>query len=127
MQVISTVSASLPGDAGQVPLTVIRPDGTARGAIVLLHESRVFSPALLQFMDALAGERWLVVAPHLFHREPAHSAVEVFGDALFADVDAAFEWIGGRGVSTDMIGLIGFSSTARRACVSASCLRPRFE
>ncbi|WP_420752082.1 dienelactone hydrolase family protein [Rhodococcus sp. O3] len=120
MQVISTVSASLPGDAGQVPLTVIRPDGTARGAIVLLHESRVFSPALLQFMDALAGERWLVVAPHLFHREPAHSAVEVFGDALFADVDAAFEWIGGRGVSTDMIGLIGFDDAGVAALVVAT-------
>jgi carboxymethylenebutenolidase len=120
MQVISTVSASLPGDGGRVPLTVIRPEGAVRGAIVLLHESRVFAPALLQFMDALAAERWLVVAPHLFHREPAHSDVEVFGDDLFADVDAAFEWIAGRGVSADTIGVVGFDDAGVAALVVAT-------
>lgn len=120
MQAISTESAPLAGDAGQVPLTVVRPDGAMRGAIVVLHESRVFAPALLQFMDALAGERWLVVAPHLFHREPVDSDVEVFGDDLFADADAAFEWITRRGVSVDTVGVVGFDDAGVAALVVAT-------
>ncbi|MFC4606061.1 dienelactone hydrolase family protein [Rhodococcus kronopolitis] len=113
--------AAAPGEwPGRVPLTVAVPDGPARGGIVVLHESRVFTEALLDLMGLLAGEGWLTVAPHLFHRQPAGTDVEVFGDNLFADFDAAFDWLTGRGVYPDCVGVLGFDDAGTAALLVAT-------
>jgi dienelactone hydrolase len=57
-----------PAAGGRVPITVIEPEGYARGGIVVLHESRQFADVLLEMMKSLAGEGWIMVAPNLFHR-----------------------------------------------------------
>src|SRR5574340_355565 len=106
--------------AGYVPLTAVEPEGRARGGIVVLHESREFSGALLDLMRALAAEGWLVAAPHLFHREPADSDVEVFGDNLFADFDATFDWLVARGVYADCVGVLGFDDAGTAALLVAT-------
>lgn len=105
---------------GHVPLTVIEPDGPARGGIVVLHESRDFTPPFLELMRSLADEGWVAVAPHLFHREPAHSTAEVFGDHLFSDFDATFDWLVGRGVYEDCIGVLGFDDAGTAAFLVAT-------
>ncbi|MGW0043938.1 dienelactone hydrolase family protein [Rhodococcus sp. NPDC003348] len=104
----------------RVPLTAVAPDGPARGGVVVLYESRALSDALLDLMRLLAGEGWLVVAPDLFHREPAHSDVEVFGDALFADFDATFDWLVARGVYPDCVGVLGFDDAGTAALLVAT-------
>ncbi|MFC9786979.1 dienelactone hydrolase family protein [Rhodococcus sp. NPDC127528] len=103
-----------------VPLTAVAPDGPARGGIVVLHESREFTDALLDLMRLLAGEGWLTVAPHLFHRQPAHSVAEVFGDNLFADFDATFDWLVARGVYPDCVGVLGFDDAGTAALLVAT-------
>ncbi|MFF0489305.1 dienelactone hydrolase family protein [Nocardia sp. NPDC004068] len=102
-----------------VPITVHEPDGPARGGIVVLHESREFADALLAFMRALAGEGWIVVAPNLFHRD-GQTAEKVFGDELFDDFDACFDWLIRRGVIADCVGVLGFDSAGTAALLVAT-------
>lgn len=103
-----------------VPLTAVEPERPARGGIVVLHESRVFADSLVELMRALAAEGWLVVAPHLFHREPAHSATEVFGQSLFDDFDATFDWLLARGIYPDCVGVLGFDDAGTAAMLVAT-------
>ncbi|RVW08395.1 carboxymethylenebutenolidase [Prescottella agglutinans] len=105
---------------GQVPLTAVEPERHARGGIVVLHESRDFTDALIEMMRSLAAEGWLVVAPHLFHREPAHSDTEVFGESLFDDFDATFDWLVSRGIYADCVGVIGFDDAGTAAMLVAT-------
>ncbi|RVW00871.1 dienelactone hydrolase family protein [Rhodococcus spongiicola] len=104
----------------RVPLTAVEPERHARGGIVVLHESRVFTDALIELMGSLAAEGWLVVAPHLFHREPAHSDAEVFGQNLFDDFDATFDWLVDRGIYPDCVGVLGFDDAGSAAMLVAT-------
>ncbi|MCX0270141.1 dienelactone hydrolase family protein [Nocardia zapadnayensis] len=117
-----TGAATSPKADEHVPITVIEPDGYARGGIILLHEAREFTGSLLEFMRALAGEGWLVVAPNLFHRATASSS-GVYGDELFEDFDACFDWLTHRGVFPDCIGVLGFD-TAGTATFLVATNRP---
>lgn len=103
-----------------VPITVVEPDRVARGGIVVLHESRGFPPQLLDLMRALSLEGWIVVAPHLFDRIADPLAHEVFGEELFDDFDAGFDWLTGRGVFPDTIGVLGFDSAGTAAFLVAA-------
>ncbi|MEV6557159.1 dienelactone hydrolase family protein [Nocardia sp. NPDC051756] len=104
----------------QVPIIVVEPEGNARGGIVMLHESREFTGALLALMSALASEGWTVVAPNLFHRSSRDSIAEVFGDELFDDFDACFDWLTRHGVFPDTIGVLGFDSAGTAAFLVAT-------
>lgn len=106
----------------RVPITVIEPDGFARGGIVVLHESHEFADSLLELMGSLAADSWIVVAPNLFHRNGADRET-VFGDHLFADFDACYDWLTGRGVHGDCIGILGFD-TAGTAALLVATSRP---
>lgn len=104
---------------GQVPITVVEPERHSRGGIVLLHESREFTGQLRNLMNALAAEGWTVVAPNLFHRATASSS-GVFGDELFEDFDACFDWLTRRGVFPDCIGALGFDTAGTAAFLVAT-------
>ncbi|WP_040853723.1 dienelactone hydrolase family protein [Nocardia niigatensis] len=108
-------------DTTTVPLRVLEPEGHARGGIVVLHESREFTEPLLDLMRALADDGWTVIAPELFHRPANGGAAEaVFGDELFADFDACFEWLTGHGVFSDCVGVLGFDSAGTAAALVAT-------
>ncbi|AFT98156.1 dienelactone hydrolase family protein [Nocardia brasiliensis] len=109
-----------PSTDTQVPIIVVEPEGNARGGIVMLHESREFTGALLALMSALASEGWTVVAPNLFHRTGHEPAQEVFGDELFDDFDACFDWLTRRGVFPDTIGVLGFDTAGTAAFLVAT-------
>jgi carboxymethylenebutenolidase len=104
-------------DGGQLRLTVAEPETAVRGGIVVLHESRGVTDAVRFLVSSLAAEGWLVVAPHLYHRDGADevdgvSAAELVNRltpaSVMADSDAALGWLAERGVSDDRIGLVGF-------------------
>lgn len=99
---------------------MIEPDGHARGGIVVLHESREFTDPLLELMRSLAADGWTVLAPDLFHRCNGVQTDKVFGDDLFADFDACFEWLTQRGVFRDCIGVLGFDSAGTAALLVAT-------
>ncbi|GAB2526073.1 dienelactone hydrolase family protein [Nocardia heshunensis] len=108
-------------DTTAVPLTVLEPEGHARGGIVVLHESREFTEPLLELMRALAADGWTVLAPDLFHRPTnGHTADRVFGEDLFADFDACFDWLTAHGVFRDCIGVLGFDSAGTAAALVAT-------
>ncbi|SNS59657.1 dienelactone hydrolase family protein [Rhodococcoides kyotonense] len=102
----------------KVPLTAIAPEGSVRGGIVVLHESREIPESLIDLLRALALEGWLAVAPDLFHRDGVDG--EVFGDNLFADFDATFDWLTSRGVYPDCVGVIGFDDAGTAALIVAT-------
>ncbi|MRH86081.1 carboxymethylenebutenolidase [Nocardia sp. SYP-A9097] len=104
----------------RVPLTVIEPDGHARGGIVVLHESREFTDPLLDLMRSLADDGWTVVAPDLFHRANGVVSDQVFGADLVEDFDACFDWLTGHGVFQDCIGVLGFDSAGTAAALVAT-------
>ncbi|HEY0636212.1 MAG TPA: dienelactone hydrolase family protein [Pseudonocardiaceae bacterium] len=111
-----TETVPLP-DASELRLTVAEPDTTARGGIVVLHEARGVTDSVRDLVSSLAAEGWLVVAPHLYHRDGAdevageHVADQVnrlTPDSVLADFDAAFDRITSHGVERDRIGVVGF-------------------
>ncbi|MEU7763852.1 dienelactone hydrolase family protein [Nocardia sp. NPDC049190] len=104
----------------QVPITVVEPEGNARGGIVVLHESRQFTGAVRNLMNALATEGWTVIAPNLFHRANGEPEAGVFGDQLFNDFDACFDWLTQHGVFPDTIGVLGFDSAGTAAFLVAT-------
>lgn len=108
-----------PQAAARVPITVLEPEGRARGGIVLLHESPEFTAVLLGSMQALASEGWTVVTPDLFSRatEPGRG---VFGEELLADFDACFDWLTNRGIVADCIGVLGFDTAGTAAFLVAA-------
>ncbi|QLY31231.1 dienelactone hydrolase family protein [Nocardia huaxiensis] len=107
-------------DTTTVPLVVIEPEGHTRGGIVVLHESREFTEPLLDLMRSLAEDGWTVLAPDLFHRANGVAPDKVFGADLYADFDACFDWLTGRGVFGDCIGVLGFDSAGTAAALVAT-------
>lgn len=120
MSAISKDSASFLDEPGELPLTVVRPESAPRGCIVVLHRARAFSPALLQFMQALADERWVVVAPDLHSRGPDSDEDALFGASSRSNADATFAWIEAAGIGVDQVGLIGFDEAGTAAMAVAA-------
>ena len=104
-------------DETQLRLTIGEPEGAVRGGVVVLHESRGVTSRTQAIVEALAGEGWLAVAPHLYHRDDADEvsedrAQEQVGrldrDQIVADTDTAFGWLAEREVKADRMGVVGF-------------------
>ncbi len=104
-------------DGSTLRLTVAEPDGRVRGGIVVLHEARGITDAVRDLVHGLAGDGWLAVAPHLYHRDGAdevdeQQASEQAGrldrDEVLADTDTAFGWLAERDVDSDRMGVVGF-------------------
>jgi carboxymethylenebutenolidase len=120
-------------DGSQLPLTVAEPDGPTRGGIVVLHESRGVTDGVRWLVHSLAMEGFQTVAPHLYHRDgadeldPADTEEQVrdqvsrlTGATVMADTDTAFGWLAERGISADLMGVIGFDLGGSVALVVAA-------
>lgn len=109
-------------DGTRCPISVVAPESAIRGGIVVCPDRRGITEAVWQLAAGLAGEGWLAVIPHLYHRD----GVEVVSDdwdgdgdatrwyierltahSIQADTDAAFRWLAQRGVTTDRLGVVG--------------------
>ncbi|WP_219416541.1 dienelactone hydrolase family protein [Pseudonocardia nigra] len=108
-------------DGSALRLTVAEPVSAIRGGIVVLHEARGVTEAVRGLVQGLAGEGWLAVAPHLYHRDGADELADTAGDAevqqqvdrldgeqVMADTDTAFGWLADRDISADRMGVVGF-------------------
>ena len=115
-------------DDSELEVTVSEPSGAARGGIVVLHAARGVTERTTRITEGLAEEGWLALAPHLHHREggapdtddPAESAQGVSGESVLADSDVCFGWLAEHGVSSDLMGVLGFDLGATAALVVAS-------
>lgn len=115
-------------DDTELRVTVAEPEGAVRGGVVVLHEARGVTDRTEAIVSALAGEGWLAVAPHLYHRSgddagtdhPDDAASLLTGDSVLADSDASFGWLADHGVRSDRMGVLGFDLGATAALVVAS-------
>ncbi len=111
------------GPGGQrVPLTVQEPDTVARGGIVVLQGAHEAAEAVQHLQEALAGEGWVAVAPHLYHRHQGggDSADELDAEMVLEDCDATFSWLAARGIDADRTGVMGFDLGGSVALMVAS-------
>lgn len=81
---------TLEGDA-QFGAYVARPEGTPRGAIIVIQEIFGVNPGIRQKCDKLAAEGWLAVAPDLFWR--LQPGIELDPDVQ-AEFTQALDWMG---------------------------------
>lgn len=120
-------------DGSSLRLTVMRPDMSVRGGIVLLHRARGVTIEMLQLAERLAMDGWLVVAPHLYHRDDTASSLadadlgqlrETVGrltaEGVLADADAALGWLAEQRVLPDRMGVLGFGMGGSVAMIVAS-------
>src|ERR1700694_1772188 len=106
--------------ADHTPLTVQSPGGTARGGIVVVQEAFGVNDHIEDVCRRFAGEGWLAVAPHLFHRTgdpqlgygnidevmPPMQALTAKG--VLADLDAASARLEEAGFPPPNQGVVGF-------------------
>jgi carboxymethylenebutenolidase len=120
MSEIRTESVPLT-DGSELRLTVADPQGTTRGGVVVLHEARGVTDAVRGLVSGLAGEGWLAVAPHLYHRdgadelndqstddEVADQVGRLTSEQIMNDCDTAFGWLADHEIPSDRMGVLGF-------------------
>lgn len=117
--------------ADRAPLSIHRPDGEPKGAIVVVQEAFGVNDHLEDIGRRFAAAGWLAVLPHLFHRtgDPKlgyedfsqvmpHMA-ELNAEGIFADIDVALEAIADAGIGPAQTGVVGFCMGGNVALVTA--------
>ncbi len=118
-------------DGGRLRLSVVAPDSTVRGGIVVGPEARGITDEVWRLATGLAIEGWLAVIPHLFHRcdvdEPPEDGdvlrgglERLTGESLRTDIDATMQWLARSGVSADRTGVVGFCLGGAVALITAT-------
>jgi carboxymethylenebutenolidase len=96
------------------------PDGTARGAVIVVQEAFGITEHIKDVCRRLAGVGYRAVAPHVFHRtgdpvidyDDMASVMPHLGglsaDGLKADLTATIGYLEGEGFAPARIGVVGF-------------------
>jgi carboxymethylenebutenolidase len=114
-----TENIALATPDGPMPAFVARPDGSTRGAVVVLQEVFGVTGHLQEICGRLAQHGWTAIAPALYHREGSPvfgyddlSGIELMNrltaDGLAMDLDAAFARLAAEGHAPPTIGVLGF-------------------
>ena len=117
-----------------VPLRFIAPSGEPRAGVIVLHQAPGFTPQIEGWLERLAGEGYLAVAPLLHHRtgseflNPADFGgdLSAFAAALPGDNDAvndigaALDYLAEQGLEASHAGILGFSYGGRLTYLVAS-------
>jgi carboxymethylenebutenolidase len=109
-----------------VLLSVVAPESTVRGGIIVGPETHGVTPVVRQLAAGLASEGWLAVIPHLFHGDgkdelPQSARLQrLTGESVRADTDAALQWLAGSGVAADRTGVVGLGLGGAVALIVAT-------
>lgn len=105
---------------GPMPTFEARPDGNARGGIVVVQEAFGVTTHIEDIARRLADAGWLAIAPAFFHRQGSPVlAYDDFGaimpllskltaGGLATDLAASYDYLLAAGFSPGGIGLVGF-------------------
>ena len=120
-------------DGSELCLTVGAPESAVRGGIVVVPDARGVTDTVWQLAEGLAGEGWLAVIPHLYHRcgvdelaedgdpEQVHGYVAGLSpDSVDTDIDASLRWLVQHGLTADRIGVVGFGLGGAVALIVAA-------
>jgi carboxymethylenebutenolidase len=115
-----TETFTLP-DGRAATLTVAEPERVVRGGLVVLHEARGVTDTVRLLVSSFAAEGWLTVAPHLYHGEGSQEEQvrQLSGESVLADTDIAFAVLARRGITADLMGVVGFDLGGNAAMVVA--------
>ena len=117
---MNTRTLELATEHGPMPLYEARPDGEARGAVVVIQEAFGVNAHIEDVTRRFADTGYHAVAPHLFHRSGGGTApygdfskvlplYEHLDDAgILVDVDATREHLHGAGWDDTQLGIVGF-------------------
>ena len=120
------------GASATTPLSVHEPSGPAKGGIVVVQEAFGVNDHIEDVCRRVAGEGWVAVAPHLFHRtgDPKLGYTDlalvrphfegINRDTILADVDAGIDRLAASGLSHDRIGIVGFCMGGTVALAAAT-------
>jgi carboxymethylenebutenolidase len=106
--------------AGELPLSVVRPQREAAAAVIVIQEAFGITAHIEDVVGRFAAAGYLGVAPHLFHRSgdpvlsyddvpavmPHMSALTEQGIA--DDIDATLSWLDGEDFTPDRVAIVGF-------------------
>jgi carboxymethylenebutenolidase len=118
-----TLTLDVPG--GSMPLYEARPDGPARGAVIVIQEAFGVNAHIEDVTRRFAAAGYHAVAPHLFHRTGAPTYgyddfsqvmpnIAALTDAgLLSDVEGAVAHLRAAGWSDRQIGTVGFCMGGR--------------
>jgi carboxymethylenebutenolidase len=113
-------TVNLESSGSTMGLYEAEPEGTARGAILVLQEAFGVNDHIEDVTRRFAAAGYLAVAPHIFHRsgdptidyEDMQTVMEhimqVRVDGLEADLAATIEHLNGKGFENAQIGVVGF-------------------
>jgi carboxymethylenebutenolidase len=93
-------------------LTYAEPENVVRGGLVVLHEAGRVTDGVRVLISSLAEEGWLAAAPRVTGK-PAR-------DHVLAATDSTLDWLVGRGVPADLLGVVGFDVGGTAALLVAS-------
>jgi carboxymethylenebutenolidase len=115
-----TSTIDVDGAATAMGLYVARPEGVARGAVVVIQEAFGVTDHIEDVCRRFAAGGYIAIAPHLFHRsgDPiiAYDEMEkvyphvmaLNADDLAADLDAALAYVADAGFEPKRIAVVGF-------------------
>lgn len=118
-------------DGSSLPLSVAVPESSVRGGILVAPAARGVTDSVRRLATGLAGEGWLAVIPHLYHRDGVDELTvdddavrqhiaRLTASSLRADTDAALQWLAGRDVTADRTGVVGFGLGGAVALIVAT-------
>lgn len=102
------------------PVSVHRPDGEPKGAVVVVQEAFGVNEHIEDVADRFAALGWLTVVPHLFHRtgdptlpyddfpQVIPHMKELRADDILVDIDAALSVVADAGIAVGSTGIVGF-------------------
>jgi carboxymethylenebutenolidase len=105
---------------GRMPIYAARPEGDARGGVVVIQEAFGVNDHIEDVTRRLASAGYHAMAPHLFHRAGGGTApygdlskvMPLFegltDDGILADVDATTAALTVHGIAADRTGIVGF-------------------
>lgn len=122
---------SVPVGAGTMRLYKAEPDGTPRGAVIILQEAFGVNDHIRDITDRFAAAGYLAVAPHLFHRsgdpelgyddmqEVVPYIMQLQADEIEADLNATLEHLAASGIEPPTVATVGFCMGGSIAFVAA--------
>lgn len=113
-------SVTLDSAGEAMNLYVVRPEGLAKGAVVVIQEAFGITGHIMDVCRRVADAGYLAVAPHVFHRtgdpvigydrmqEVIPHIMALNREGIEADLKATLDWLAGQGFAGRKVAIMGF-------------------
>jgi carboxymethylenebutenolidase len=132
---VPTSNLTIDTPDGPMPTYLATPDGSVKGAIVVIQEAFGVTSHIEEVTRRLARAGWWAIAPSLFHRQGSpvldYTQIDKVGpimgqvtaEGIVQDLDAGFDFLDSEGFPAARSGIVGFCMGGGVALI-AGTLRP---